>query len=185
VILIVVKSSTKYFLAWQSWKGNQLLRLLGNTEHFCIVYVNIIKERTYCCLLMSNMATRTHHVVTFCEHCLVLLSCQEIQNLNTFIIGADLSTTVSVHGLQKWYHPCVTSSKQQSMKMFGESGGLTSRMISPETGRQKSKLLPVLRAYGHSSCGRLLVVFVMSRMEILAKRPATWAESFRDFPHSV
>jgi len=68
VILIIVNSATKYFVARQECKSNPLLHFQDNSKHFYIVdsytYGDNKKEKK-CCVFMVTMLRRTRNNVTF------------------------------------------------------------------------------------------------------------------------
>ena len=66
----IVDSSTKYFVAPQLCKGTPLLRLHGNTVHFCIVHIHVEVSSSakgmYSNVSMATFATRMFHGVILC-----------------------------------------------------------------------------------------------------------------------
>jgi len=73
-LLLIVNSSTKYYVAYQERKGIPLLHLRGNTEHFHIAvsYIYAKNLGTYCCVVMETMVTRMrHNVVSYYVVCRV------------------------------------------------------------------------------------------------------------------
>ena len=89
----IVDNSTKYFVAPQRCKGNPLLRLHGNTEHFCIVHihmeVNSSAKGMYSNVSLATFVTRMFHSVILCVYCLSFLLCEP--NLNNYYVpwGSD------------------------------------------------------------------------------------------------
>lgn len=45
LILIIVNSSTKYFVAWQQCRGSTFLHFRGNTEHFLLLTSTLLATR--------------------------------------------------------------------------------------------------------------------------------------------
>ena len=69
----MVDISTKYFVSPQRCEGNPFLRLHGNTEHFCIVHiqmeVSICAKGMYSNVSLATFVTRMFHSVILCVYC--------------------------------------------------------------------------------------------------------------------
>ena len=59
-LILVIKSSTEYFVGLQQYIENPLLHFHGNTEHFYIdsyICANNNEKETYCCISMATLNT--------------------------------------------------------------------------------------------------------------------------------
>jgi hypothetical protein len=67
-MLVIVSSSTKYFVPGQEGKGKPLLYFHRNTVHFYIIdgyiYFSNNKKGMYCCLPVATVVKRKYHNVT-------------------------------------------------------------------------------------------------------------------------